>query len=123
MGLIYKDVVLIGKKGKKKVKALFDTGSSESFISRKIAKEIAPLVEMAEPKTFETVNGKLKTNYIIFPDIQLDGHKLFWTLIIADGLTEEVILGSDFFQRWKIRLNPETEEIIWDPIALKLKLV
>lgn len=39
------------------------------------------------------------------------------------NLTEELILGADFFQRWKIRPNPENEDFILDQDALKLKLV
>lgn len=113
MGLIYRDIKLYGRKNECKVKALFDTGSSESFIRKDIAEKIGTLSEMPRPKT----------QYVIFPDIILDGHELFWTLVVVDGLTEEVILGADFFQRWKMKLDPETEKIIWDPVALKLKLV
>ncbi|MDI6886883.1 MAG: hypothetical protein QMD22_11210, partial [archaeon] len=39
------------------------------------------------------------------------------------NLSEELIIGSDFLQRWKIKLDPESEKIIIDPRALKLKLV
>jgi predicted aspartyl protease len=123
MGLIYKQIELIGRKSRKKVKALFDTGSSKSFINMKLADEITPLIELVEPKVFETASGELKASYVIYPDIILDGHRLFWTLIVVDNLTEEVIIGADFFQRWRIKLDPETEQIIWDPVALKLKLV
>jgi hypothetical protein len=89
----------------------------------KLADEITPLIELVEPKVFETAGGELKASYVIYPDIILDGHRLFWTLIGVDNLTEEVIIGADFFQRWRIKLAPETEQIIWDPVALKLKLV
>ena len=56
-------------------------------------------------------------------DVHLNGANLFATLLIVPNLTEELILGADFFQRWKIRLNPENEEVLLDQNALKLKLV
>jgi predicted aspartyl protease len=123
MGLIYKKIVIKGTKGHRKVRALFDTGASESFIKKDIAEGISTLVELSRPKMFETVVGNIRVQYAVIPDILLDGHDLFWTLIVVDGLTEDVILGADFFQRWKIRLDPETEDIVWDPGAFKLKLV
>jgi hypothetical protein len=43
--------------------------------------------------------------------------------IIVPELTEELILGTDFFLRWKIKLDPETEDIVIDPSALILQLV
>ncbi len=59
----------------------------------------------------------------IIGDVQLNGAALLATLLVVPNLTEELILGADFFQRWKIRLNPEGKEVILDQDALKLKLV
>ncbi|MEW6686853.1 MAG: retropepsin-like aspartic protease [Candidatus Edwardsbacteria bacterium] len=123
MGLIYKEVELVGQKGKKKVPALFDIGSSQSFMRKSIAEEITTPFKIDESLEFETASGTIRTDLVIFSRIILDGHKIFWTFIIVEDLTEELILGADFFQRWKIRLDPETEEIIWDPKALKLTLI
>ena len=67
--------------------------------------------------------GTLKVSRAMIGDIQLDGATLFATLLIVPNLTQELILGADFFQRWKIRLNPENEDFILDKDALKLKLV
>jgi hypothetical protein len=50
-------------------------------------------------------------------------YKLRWTFNVVPLPTEQVILGADFFQRWKIKLDPETESIIVDPKALQVKLV
>jgi hypothetical protein len=43
--------------------------------------------------------------------------------IIVPKLTEELIMGADFFQRWKIKLDPEAEDIIIDPSALRIQTV
>ena len=123
MGLIYKNVKLSGNKGSKEVKALFDSGASESFIRADIAKELSSPTRLPNPKSFEMGRGILKVSRAMIGDVQLNGASLFATLLVVPNLTEELILGADFFQRWKIRLNPENEEVVLDQDALKLKLV
>ncbi|HIC92186.1 MAG TPA: hypothetical protein EYP21_09045 [Syntrophaceae bacterium] len=122
MGLIYKEMELRGPKGGRRFKALMDTGASESFIRATEARLIARPFKMAEPITLELGKGKIKADRIIFANVQLDGYRLHWTFIVISGLSEEVIVGADFFQRWKIKLDPETEKVIIDPKALRIKL-
>lgn len=123
MGLVYKQVKLTGPKASKEFTALMDTGASESFIRREEAQVIATPYKMPEPMTLELGKGELKADEAIFTYLDLDGVRLHWTFIVVPDLTEQVIIGADFFQRWKIKLDPETERIIFDPKALKLKLV
>ena len=123
MGLIYKAVRLSGNKGSKEVRALFDSGSLESFIRADIAKRLSSPTRLPNPKTFEMGRGTLKVTRAMIGDVQLNGATLFATLRVVPNLTEELILGADFFQRWKIRLNPENEEVLLNQDALKLKLV
>ena len=123
MGLIYKTIKVSGNKGSKEVKVLFDSGASESFIRADIAKQLSSPTRLPNPKQFEMGKGTLKVTRAMIGDVQLNGATLFATLLIVPNLTEELILGADFFQRWKIGLNPENEAIILDLDALKLKLV
>jgi hypothetical protein len=123
MGLIYKTIKVSGNKGSKEIKALFDSGASESFIRADIAKELSSPTRLPNPKTFELGRGTLKVTRAMIGDVLLNGTALFVTLLVVPNLTEELILGADFFQRWKICLNPENEEITLDQDALKLKLV
>lgn len=123
MGLIYKVITVTGNKGSKEVKALFDSGASESFTRADIAEELSSPTRLPNPKTFEMGRGTLKATRAMIGDVQLNGATLFATLLVVPNLTEELILGADFFQRWKVRLNPENEEVILDKDALKLKLV
>lgn len=123
MGLIYKKVKLIGPKAIGEFTALMDTGASESFIRSEEAQQIATPYKMPEPMILELGKGELKADEAIFTYVELDEVRLHWTFIVISDLTEQVIIGADFFQRWKIKLDPETEKIIFDPKALKLKLV
>ncbi len=120
---VTKVIKVAGNRGSREVKALFDSGAPESFIRADIAREIASPTHLPNPKTFEMGRGTLKVTRAMIGDVQLNGASLFATLLVVPNLTEELILGADFFQRWKIRLNPENEDIVLDQDALKLKLV
>lgn len=123
MGLIYKQVKLTGPKAMREFTALLDTEASESFIRTEEAQQISTPYKMPEPITLELGKGQLKADEAIFTYVDLDGVRLHWTFIVVSDLTEQVIIGADFFERWKIKLDPETEKIIFDSKALKLKLV
>lgn len=123
MGLIYKATKLLGDRGEQEVKALFDTGASQCFVRRDVAQAVATLSKGPYPFTFETATGLAKTDEVIFAVLKIDGHDLFWMFYVIPDLSEALIVGADFFQRWKIRLDPEREMILVDPSALRLKLV
>lgn len=124
MGLIYKQVVLCGDRGEASVQALWDSSASESFIRRGLAEKIGTVVKLSVPRKFEMGKRMLlieeSTGSI---DVKVEGYSLFWHFLYVPELSEELIIGADFLQRWKIKLDPESERIIIDPKALRLKLV
>jgi len=122
MGLIYQATRLRGDRGTREVKVLFDTGASQCFVRRDIAHAVATPGRAPFALAFETATGRVETDQVIFAVVAVDGHELFWTFHVIADLTEELILGADFFQRWKIRLDPEREAVSVDPSALRLKL-
>ncbi|RZN35445.1 MAG: retroviral-like aspartic protease [Methanophagales archaeon ANME-1-THS] len=124
MGLIYKEVVLKGDKGGGRFHALWDNGSSESFIRRDLAEEVGTILKLDVPREFEMGKGTLSVEESTgILSVQVEGYNLFWHFLVVPNLSEELIIGADFLQRWKIKLDPESEKIIIDPKALKLKLV
>ena len=123
MGLIYKTVRLTGSRAELEVKALFDTGSSRCFLSREVARSVADLFPVPIPLQIETATAVTQAREAVHVALWLDGHPLQWVFYVVDGLTESAIVGADFLQIWKIKLDPEHERLILDPNALKLKLV
>ncbi len=123
MGLIYKPITLSGTVGTKTFTALMDTGASACYIRSDEASGIAPPSKIPAPVTLKLGKGDTQVDELLVSFVELDGHRLPWTFIIVPELTEELIIGADFFQRWKIKLEPETESIIIDPSALKIQLV
>ena len=123
MGLIYKQLTLTGSKGSKVFKALMDNGASRCFIRETEVQEIAEPLKAPAPFIVELGRGTVTIEKATTLLVDLKGYALFWTFYILPGLTEEAIIGADFFQAWKIKLDPVTEDIIIDPQALKIKLV
>ena len=122
MGLIYKEVVLRGDKGEGEFQALWDNGSSESFIRRDLAERVGTILRLDAPREFEMRKGNLSVSESTgVLSVEVEGFNLFWHFLVVPNLSEELIIGADFLQRWKIKLDPK--RIIIDPKALKLKLV
>ncbi|MDZ7288644.1 MAG: retroviral-like aspartic protease family protein [candidate division KSB1 bacterium] len=123
MGLIYKPVTLIGTKGTKTFRTLMDTGASRCYIRKKEAGFIAPPYKIATPMELRLGKGKTQVDELLVSFIELNGLRMHWAFIIVPKLTEELIIGADFFQRWKIKLDPGAEDIIIDLSALKIQMV
>jgi predicted aspartyl protease len=123
MGLIYKPVKLIGTVGTKTLNALMDTGASRCYIRSNEASQIAPPSKIPTPVSLRLGKGETKVSEMMNSLVELDGYSLPWSFIVVPELTEELIIGADFFQIWKIKLDPETEEIIIDPSAMKIQLI
>jgi hypothetical protein len=48
---------------------------------------------------------------------------VYQQILVADELSEELIIGADTLQHWKIKLDPEREDVIIDKKGLELKLL
>ena len=125
MGLIIKQLILEGDKGKKDIAALFDSGASASFIRRDVAKNLATIVRF--PKSWRFVQGDGKNEIIIQESIMvhltINDVTVFQQILVANELSEELIIGADTMQHWKIRLDPENEDVIIDKKVTELKFV
>ena len=124
MGLIRKQLNVAGSLGERRCTVLFDTGASASFVREGIAKEIAQVLRAPKPLHFALGNGEIiRAEYTTVLHIEIDGHALAHMFLVFPGLADELIIGADFLQRWKIRLDPATEEFIIDEEALKIVLI
>ena len=124
MGLIYRQLDIIGNLGQRQAKVLFDTGASRSFVQKEIAQQIGTIAPLSRPITFSVADGNvIRAEEGIFTEVVLDGNSLYSHFIVVPDLAEEIILGADFMQAWKISLYPEREEVTIDPDALRLILI
>lgn len=124
MGLIRKNLEVAGSISRRACNVLFDTGASACFVREDVARELSQVLKSPTPLAFtlgdETV---IRTENLTVLYVNIKDHLLFHHFLIVPKLPSEVVIGADFLQRWKIKLDPSTEEFIIDEKALEIILV
>lgn len=124
MGVITKQIMVAGSKSQRQCEVLFDTGASACFAREDVASELSQIVKLPFPIAFTLGDNTVRTvarTTTLFADLK--GNKLWFSFLVIPELPYEVIVGADFFQKWKIKLDPIAEDFIIDEEALKIMLV
>ena len=123
MGMIYKDYTVTGGRGSGTVRVLYDTGAGASFVRRDIAEKLGDVVRTLRPVTFTMADGRgtIRVEEDVALYIDVDGHTLMHHYLVTDGLAEELVIGADLMQRFKITLDMDNEAVSIDPRALYLR--
>jgi predicted aspartyl protease len=114
-----------GSKGEKVLYALFDSGANLSCINEEFAEEITELIPFLHPRKLATasehhfieITDAIRADFY-FEDIQLSDE-----FLVVPQLSEEVIIGAATMQKWRIKLDFETDTVIVDPKVAKLQLI
>jgi len=115
MGVIVKEILLEGSKGIDKVKALFDSGASMSFIKKSIAQKLGTIEKLPKPLEFET--AKAGETLVVYEavrlDFYLDGDRLSDEfLVVSDEImSEDCIIGASTFQKWRLVIDFDKENV------------
>lgn len=85
------EVLLIGPKGSKPVKALFDTGSTYGYVKRDIAEDLGMFISEEEDDVKLPNNQIIKMNPAMC-EVEVKGcRKRLWTYVTNDGLSDMVL--------------------------------
>jgi len=124
MGLIVKKLRVAGDKGERRLEVLFDTGASASFIKRAIAATIATTLKLPSPETYTLGDGigKLRVAETAVLYVYINGLRISDNFIVAPRLSDEVIIGANTLQKWRVKLDLENERIIIDKRMARLLL-
>ena len=116
MGLIIKKLRVAGDKGERRLQVLFDSGASDSFIRQDVVDRIATRVKLPVPKTYTLADGagRLRANETAVVHVSIAGLTISDNFIVAPRLSDEVIIGANTLQKWRIKLDLENEKIIID---------
>lgn len=122
MGLIIKEYNVTGTRHSDTVRTLYDTGAGLSLVRRDIAEILGEAHNRPTPMRFMMADGQegSSASQTIDLDIDIDGTTLRHTFYVMDDLAEEIIIGADLMQTWKISLDMEKEEVAIDPRILYL---
>lgn len=146
MAIIQKEIRLVGSKGEGKVIAIFDSGASYSCIQPGLAKELGMVEPLPEPMDFGTAvsplslraealsvakgrrsnlksGGCLSASEAVRLNFHLNGYRFSDEFMLIPNLSEPVIIGAATMQKWRLKLNFETDEVIIDPRVTKLRLL
>ncbi len=124
MGLIRHRLEVAGSVSRKDCEVLFDTGASACFVKKDVAKELSQILKWPTPFIFTLGNETtIKAEHTTDLRVDIKGHFLAHMFLVVPNLPYEVIIGADFLQRWKIKLDPATEDFIIDERALEIILV
>ena len=123
MGLIIKEHTVTGTRRNDTVRTLYDTGASASLVRRDIAEPLGDFAVSPISLEFMMANGQgtFTVDQVITLAIDMEGTPLVYTFYIADDLAEELVVGADMMQRFKITLDMEGEAVNIDPQALYLR--
>ncbi len=121
MSIIKLPLFFEGSLGEKTLNTLFDSAASFSCISEKAAKNLASLEKMRRPLEIATTaeNIYLKIEYAIRLDFYYNDIRLSDEFMVIPTLSEEVILGVNTMQKWRIKLDFEHDTVIIDPKVAK----
>ena len=123
MGLIVEEYAVAGNRRTDTVRVLYDTGASASLVRRDIAEPLGDFAVSPISMEFLMANGQgtFTVDQVITLAINVDGTPLVYTFYVADDLAEELVIGADMMQRFKITLDMEGEAVNIDPQALYLR--
>jgi hypothetical protein len=125
MSVLEKSIRLVGSKGETEIVAIFDSGATYSCISPELAEKLEVVVKLPEPMDFGTaeMGRKVIATHRVSLNFYLNGYRFSDEFMIIPRLSEPVIIGAATLQKWRIKLNFETEEVIIDPRVTKLRIL
>ena len=121
MSIIKLPLLFEGSKGEKTLVALFDSGATFSCMSMASAEGLATLEKMRHPLEAATTSLGiyLRIEYAIRLDFYYNDICLSDEFMVIPNLSEDVILGVNTFQKWRIKLDFEHDTVIIDPKVAK----
>jgi len=103
---------------------LFDSGASFSFIEKGLAASLDTILRLAAPLEFETAKEgeKITVKERVVLDFYIEGIRLSDEFLIAEDLSEEVIIGAATLQKWRLKLDFEQDRVLVDQMVTRLML-
>lgn len=114
-----------GSKGEKHLYALFDSGANYSCINETLVENLEMLIPIHTPMRLATAsdNTYMEITNRTTLDFYHEDIRLSDEFLVVPGLSEEVIIGVNTMQKWRLKLDFEHDTVIVDPRVAKLILI
>ena len=95
-----------------KIKVVFDTGAHHSAMSMRLMKKLGIELEKKEENFSSVASGnQIKTFDYIHKEVEIKNIKIPITFVIIESSIKEVLLGNDFLEMTKARIDYKTRKI------------
>lgn len=114
-----------GSKGEKNLYALFDSGANYSCINETVVEDLEMLTLIHTPMRLATASDTvyMEITSRTTLDFYHEDIRLSDEFLVVPGLSEEVIIGANTMQKWRLKLDFEHDTVIVDPRVAKLILI
>lgn len=121
MSIIKLPLFFEGSLGEKTGYSLFDSGASFSCVRPDFIEDLEVPVKMRRPLEIATASEGtyLKITHAVRLDFYYNDIRLSDEFMVIPGLSEDVILGVNTLQKWRIKLDFEHDTVIIDPKVAK----
>lgn len=85
---------------------------------------MATVVKLPFPETYTLGDGvgELRVNETVVLHLSINGVRISDNFIVATRLSDEVIIGANTLQKWRIKLDLENEKVVIDKRMSRLLL-
>jgi len=110
-----------GSLGEKTGYSLFDSGASFSCVHPDFLDFLEEPIKMHRPLEIATAaqGNYLKITHAVRLDFYFQDIRLSDEFMVIPGLSEDVIIGVNTLQKWRIKLDFEHDTVIVDPKVAK----
>lgn len=116
MIVIRKRLSLLGRRRRRQVECLFDTGASHSFVRPELVRTLGlSAADLPRPIRIRLGKGSARVSQLAAVMIRLNGVNLADAAYVMPGLTEDYVLGVEFLERYGIRLDPKSGRLLLPP--------
>jgi predicted aspartyl protease len=124
MSVLKLPLKFIGEKGEKNLYSLFDSGASLSCINPDYLEGLASPIKMGKPRIISTASEGhfIEVKEWVLLEFFVDDVLLSDEFLLVPGLSEEAIIGAASLQKWRIKLNFDTDKVEVDPKVAKMQL-
>jgi hypothetical protein len=125
MAVILKTIRLVGSKDSEEVAVIFDSGATYSCIQPELAKKLENAVPLPEPMDFGTAKDgeQVTATERVVLNFYLDGYRFSDEFMLIPGLSEPAVIGAATLQKWRMKLDFEHDEVLFDPRVTHLRLL